>query len=351
MPLRLLLACCLLYTYTVNAQYQQGNIWVDGSTSWQYSDPAEDFIFKGGAFVVNKLLVGLDLRADTDRLLTSFVPEPGVARYELFTRYYLGRPAARWHPYAELGFGTLTNQTNLRTLRPVLGLEGRLLPGAYGRISLGYEYTLDYQAYQLEVGSSIGFNDWSTKDRIPRPLSAGQWVINTHFVSLSLIDREEVPYDIYGAGRIQVGFVVGGAVLAEAEVAGLRELPLLPDTVQFVRNAATADLGVNYLPLRDRINYFDPYVGLGATYGRIEQEPFANDTLQLRAVISTRVSPYGAGGAFIHLSDRISLRIDVRRYYRRPTPLEKPWQFRLGTMFRLGRVQPYRGSVAVSSVR
>ena len=334
-----LLLFFLLSVLTLFAQRQQGHIWIDGATSWQTMDPADDFILDGGAFVFDGLLLGLDIRADAERLANTYLPTGGVERYELFARYYLGR-TARWSPYLELGFGALSNQGSYRTLRPALGLEGRLAPGVFGRVALGYEYTDDYQVYTLEVGSSVGFNDWSDKDRIPSLLRGGQWLINSHLASVSMLSDTISPDGIYGSARINVGYLLRDNLLLDMDVRAVRQsLPNIqaePD--RRARYTATADVGLQLLPLR-RSNFINPYLGVGGTYGYTVEESLRTEAVDLPQQDTSGVSPYAVAGTYIHISDRITVRADVRWYATQSySPLESPWQFMLGTMFRFGRL-------------
>ena len=339
---RFLLLFCLLFCLTLSAQRKQGDVWIDGATSWQIDDPAEDFILDGGAFALDGLLLGLYIRADNERLFDTYAPPEGVERYELFARYYPLR-TARWSPYVELGLGALTNAGSFRSLRPTLGIERELVPGAFGRLSVGYEYTEDYQTYTLEVGSSIGFNDWFNKERIPAVLAAGQWLINSHLASITLLDDGLSPDGVYGAARVNIGYVIQDYLLLDVEVNALRQsvADTLTEPARIARNSITADVGIQWLALQ-RSNFINPYLGIGGTYGRTEQEAFRTDSLALERMDTAGISPYITGGGYLHVSNRISLRADLRWYARRYSPLESPWQFRVGAVFRFGRYRRRR---------
>ena len=319
----------------VHAQYRTGTTLIDATSSLKSRDAFDDFYFKGGVFALDGLLVGLVVRADNGRLFNTYSDNIS-ARGDLFVRYFPSR-SSRLNPYVELGVGTLTDAKNFLAVRPAVGVQYQFSPGVYGRAAVSYEYSTLGEAYTLEVGSAVSLSDWSNKDRIPVRLQTGNLVVNSHLASISWIENQEYPGGLYGSVRLQGDFMLGASILLGGDATLLRTtryyMPLaLPTDFTSVQLSVEAKYRV---PLR--INFVDPYGGLGVAYAGTQQQPERNGfTSSLTVRESGTVSPYLEVGSYFHVTERIILNASYDRFLDRLSELQGKNRVEIGLALRLG---------------
>ena len=331
--MRILLLLIFLVSWSASsAQHRQGDVVIDGRSSLRVDAPEDDFYFKGGGFVYDRLLLGAIARADNDRLFNT--PNRSGLRGDLFARYYLGE-RGRLLPYVELGVGTVADSGSYLALQPVLGAEYRFSPGVFGRVALGYAYGSRSQAVTLEVGSLLSLSGWSNKERIPERLREDEWVVNAHLASLSLLDNGDDVFALYGWANVEVDRMLRPQLLVGVDLRYLRTTLLyvpLAEPGDFYSLTGAGE--VKYLiPVRN--NFVDPYAGLGMVYGFTRQVP-GRQLSTLPPLEPVRLTPYLATGVYFHLTERIILNSAVNRYLWDYSPIEGNWRVEIGLALRVG---------------
>ena len=326
-----LIALFLATWSAVSAQHQQGDIVIDGQSSLRIDAPTDDFYFKGGGFLFDRLLLGVVARADNDRIFNT--PNGSRLRGDLFGRYYLGNQK-RLVPYVEIGVGAVADSGSYLALQPMVGVEYSLAPGVFGRIALGYSYNSRNRGATLEVGSLISLSDWSNKARIPERLREGEWVVNGHLASLSLLENGDDVYSLYGWAQVELDRRLQRNLLVGVDLRYLRTVvPYVPlaEPGDFV--SLTGAVEVKYLvPVRN--NFVDPYAGLGTVYGFTQQIPGRNLS-DLPPLNFVDINPYLATGVYFHLTERIVLNSSVNRYLWDYSPIEGNWRVEIGLALRI----------------
>ncbi|WP_420459485.1 hypothetical protein [Neolewinella sp.] len=331
--MRFLLFVLLLAAWSaVTAQHRQGDVVIDGRSSLRVDAPEDDFYFKGGGFLFDRLLLGVITRADNERLFNT--RNNGRLRGDLFGRYYFGERSG-FIPYVELGVGAVADSGSYLALQPMVGAEYRFSPGVFGRVSLGYAYSSRSQAVTLEVGSLISLSGWSNKERIPERLEEGQWVLNGHLASLSLSEDGDDVYGLYGWAQVEVDRVLRPYLLVGVDLRYLRTTYLYDPQLEPADSASvTGALEAKYLvPVRN--NFVDPYAGLGILYG-VSQRVSGTDPDRTPSWETIKITPYLATGVYFHLTERIILNSAVNRYLRDYSPIEGKWRIEIGLALRVG---------------
>ena len=327
-----LIALFLVIWSTASAQHQQGDVVIDGRSSLRIDAPEDDFYFKGGGFLYDRLLLGVVARADNDRIFNT--PNGSRLRGDLFARYYLGSQR-RLVPYVEIGVGAVADSGSYLAVQPMVGAEYRFSPGVFGRVALGYAYSSRDRAFTLEVGSLVSLSDWSNQDRIPERLREGEWVVNGHLASLSLLEDGDDVYGLYGWANVELDRMLRPYLLVGVDLRYLRTTLLyvpLAEPGDFL--SLTGAVEVKYLAPA-YTNFVDPYVGLGIVYGFTQRIP-GRKLSALPPLDFLGLNPYLATGVYFHLTERIIFNTSVNRYLQDYSPIEGKWRVELGLALRLG---------------
>jgi len=304
------LFCCLLFTVTLSAQYEQGNWYLDTDTNISGLSSSDGTRVETGVgfFVKNRFLVGA--RLETGNGFGGI--RGGDVWVNPFVRYYLPTKNSNLSFFAEAGAGLGFGRRGGRSFTAAFGAEYQLGPGIMLTGALGYTSESEFFGHQL--GLNLGLNVILGKKYRPADgydflhrrgtLMVGGDVGN---LSLSGINGQT---SLLGNVQLKAGYFLTERFALEGNLeyaSGYLHLGTVTLPREYLTRGLELSLGGRYFFLSGR--RFQPYLGGGVTYEHGYWREITSDIERSSGYHD--FAAYLKAGFLHHLNDRLAIDLNV----------------------------------------